>query len=46
MARIYDQKAWSINPKIDFKLIGENRKTDFEKFKEAFFIFQKEKNKH
>ncbi len=34
------------NPKIDFKLIGENRKTDFEKFKEAFFIFQKEKNKH
>jgi hypothetical protein len=32
------------NPKIDFKLIGENRKTGFEKFKEAFFIFQKENN--
>ena len=32
------------NPKIDFKLLGKNRKTGFEKFKEAFFIFQKKIN--
>lgn len=27
--------------RIDFKLIGKNAESDFEKFKEAFFIFQK-----
>ncbi len=29
------------NPKIELMLIGENAKTNFEKFKEAFLVFQK-----
>ncbi|MFK7773472.1 MAG: hypothetical protein AB8F94_15085 [Saprospiraceae bacterium] len=29
--------------KIDFKLLGKNAEADFEKFKEAFLFFQKEK---
>ena len=30
------------SPIINFKLIGKNVESDFEKFKEAFFKFQKE----